>query len=355
MFEEMTYDYLMAQMMADMPDGLDTSEGSLLYHACAKQAVRLEEAYQQLASIEKNLFLDTADIDHLIELGKDRGVYINYATFAEFRAQFNLSVEAGARFNAGDYNYTVLDAEDEEAHIYQVVCDSPGKEPNNLLLDLTPIEYIDGFSWGKLLECTKPGSDMEDTENYRARLRLSIFNQGSGGNRAYYLNRLKSHKGVGGTKLTRVTSPQDYITATIITNDYGKPSEDLLEELQTYVDPVVNSGEGYGIAPIGHRVTIVAVEETQINIDADITFETGITYEDVGVQVENEIEEYLLSLRKKWEESESLAVRIVQIEAALIEIPGIVDVAGTKINGAESNLILGGTIPVKGDITCVRR
>ena len=55
MFEEMTYEKIMADMMADMPDGVDTSEGSLLFNACAKQAVRLEEAYLKLNGIEKNM------------------------------------------------------------------------------------------------------------------------------------------------------------------------------------------------------------------------------------------------------------------------------------------------------------
>ena len=44
MFENMTFEKIMADMIMDMPQGVDTSEGSLIYNACAKQAVRLEEA-----------------------------------------------------------------------------------------------------------------------------------------------------------------------------------------------------------------------------------------------------------------------------------------------------------------------
>ena len=42
MYEDMTYEKIMEQMMENMPDDVDTSEGSLLFNACAKQALRLE-------------------------------------------------------------------------------------------------------------------------------------------------------------------------------------------------------------------------------------------------------------------------------------------------------------------------
>ena len=48
MFEDMTFENIMEAMMEEMPDDIDTSEGSLLYNACAKQAVQLEETYMFL-------------------------------------------------------------------------------------------------------------------------------------------------------------------------------------------------------------------------------------------------------------------------------------------------------------------
>ena len=46
-------------------------------------------------------------------------------------------------------------------------------------------------------------------------------------------------------------------------------------------------------------------------------------------------------------------VRILQIEAAIVNIDGIVDVTGTTINDAEQNLqITDGTVPVRGEVVC---
>lgn len=120
MFEEMTYETIMRSMMEDMPDDIDTSEGSLIFNACAKQAVRLEEAYLILSGIEKNMYADTADLEHLIRNGNDRGCYINQATYSEITAQFNCEVPLGSRWNLDEYNYTVFNVINDAEHIYRL-------------------------------------------------------------------------------------------------------------------------------------------------------------------------------------------------------------------------------------------
>lgn len=353
MFEEMTFENMLADMLSEAPEGIDTSEGSLLYNACAKQAVRLEEAYRMLAGIEKNMYADTADLEHLIRAGIDRAVYIRRATYAAFTAQFNGPVPLGSRFRKEEYHYTVFRAIEEESHLYEIGCDEPGSGPNHLLGELQPVEYIEGFREGRILACTTPGQEQEETESFRARL-LSTYNyRGFAGNRAYYLARIKELPEVLGCKLKRVQAPGDAICVTLIGEAYRTPPADVLEKVQTAVDPVVNAGEGEGLAPIGHRVTILGVEETAVDIETTITYEEGYTYEDLRSYIEEAVENYLLKLRMAWEGSSVLVVRVLQIEAALVGIRGIVDVAGTKLNGAEENLsITDGTVPVKGELTC---
>ncbi len=339
--------------MEDMPDDIDTSEGSLIFNACAKQAVRLEEAYLLLAGLEQNMYTDTADLEHLIRNGNDRGCYINQATYAEFTAQFNCPVPAGSRWNLDEYNYTVFNVISEENHTYRLGCDTPGAEPNHVMGDLDPIEYVEGFEWGKIIKCTLEGTDQEETETYRARVMATYNYRGFAGNREYYKSRLKELSGVYGCKLERVSAPSDRIKATIIGQDYRTPSEDVISATQTAVDPIVNSGEGEGFAPIGHRVTVTGVKETVINIETTITCESGYSPEALKSYINQTVDNYLLSLRKKWEDSKTIIVRTLQIEAALLNITGILDVAGTKINGIEKNLqITDGSVPVKGEVTC---
>lgn len=354
MFEEMTYEKIMSDMMADMPDGISTEEGSLLFNACAKQAARLEEAYLVLNGIEKNMFVDTADLEHLIRAGNERACYIEQATYAEFEAEFNCPIPPGSRFNLDEYNYTVFNVINEDENKYRVGCETPGSEPNNLLGDLEPIEFIDEFEWGRLTKCTLAGKDIEDEEVYRARIMSTYNYRGFAGNREYYMSRVKELSGVLGCKLERVKAPSDRVKITIIGDKYKAPSEETVQAVQTAVDPIVNSGEGEGLAPIGHRVQIIAVGETTVNIETKITYDSEHSYEDLKSYIEQAVEDYLLELRKTWESSEIIVVRVLQIESAIVSVDGIVDVTGTKINGSESNLqITDGTVPVKGAVTCL--
>ena len=349
----MTYETIMRSMMEDMPDDIDTSEGSLIFNACAKQAVRLEEAYLFLNGLEQNMYADTADLEHPIRNGNDRGCYINQATYAEFTAQFNCAVPAGSRWNLDEYNYIVFNVISEDDHTYRLGCDSPGTEPNHITGDLDPIEYVEGFEWGKILKCTLEGTDQEDVETYRARLLATYNYRGFAGNREYYKSRIKELSGVYGCKLQRVSAPSDRIKIIIIGQDYRSPSQEVIAATQTAVDPVVNSGEGEGFAPIGHRVMVTGVGETTINITTTLTCETGYSSEGLMSYIIQTIDNYLLDLRRGWEDNETLVVRILQIEAAIVNIKGIIDVTDTQINGKNQNLqITDGTVPVKGEITC---
>ncbi len=47
-------------------------------------------------------------------------------------------------------------------------------------------------------------------------------------------------------------------------------STTLIEKIQTAIDPEVNHGEGIGLAPIGHVVSISAVSGHIINISSNI-------------------------------------------------------------------------------------
>ena len=158
---------------------------------------------------------------------------------------------------------------------------------------------------------------------------------------------------VYGCKLERVKTPSDRIAITIIGQDYRTPPQDVITATQTAVDPVVNSGEGEGFAPIGHRVFITGVKETTVNITTTITCESGYTTEALTSYINQAVDEYLLSLRTGWEENDTIIVRILQIEAAIVKIKGIIDVTGTLINGTDDNLqITDKSVPVKGEITC---
>ena len=162
--------------------------------------------------------------------------------------------------------------------------------------------------------------------------------------------------GVKACKLERVSKPDDQIKVMIAGDSFRTPDEDVVKEVQNTVDPVVTSGEGDGIAPIGHRVKVVGAEEDTVNINTEITFESGYAYEDIKEYINQAVEEYFLEVREKWEKNDNLVVRILQVERAIVDVTGVEDVAGTTLNGAAKNYTVGkNKLPVKGELTCTSK
>lgn len=70
-----------------------------------------------------------------------------------------------------------------------------------------------------------------------------------------------------------------------VNSDWGVPSSTLVDTVQTAVDPTQNQGEGAGIAPIGHVVTVVGVTGTAISVSFKLTFATGYAWDTVKTAV----------------------------------------------------------------------
>ena len=199
----MTMDVIMEEMMEEMPDGLDTSEGSLIYHSCAKHGARLEEVYTELSALVDNQYSDTADLDHLVRFGQEKGVYIEEATPAQFEGVFNATVPIGTEFSGDDYNYIVTDVINEEEHKYRLECEDAGTEPNGWTGDLMCLDDIDELEDAQLTKLLVPGTDEEDEESYRMRIEDSFGIKPFAGNKAYYKEEVEAIDGVGGEKTYR--------------------------------------------------------------------------------------------------------------------------------------------------------
>ena len=347
-----TYEEIMAEMMAEMPDDINTGEGSLIYNACVKQALQLEEAYLSMQNVEDNMYTDTQDEEHLILNGKDKGIAIKEATKAILQGDFLQEIEIGTRFTANDLNYTAVEL--ISGFSYKLECEEEGAEGNIASGELSPIDYIDNYQGGNIVAVLVPGEDQEDIEEYRKKVLENAQTKYFGGNRADYIRFIEALDGVGSCKVKRRTAEDNYIYPYITNAGYGIPSEDLVSVVQTAVSPTENNGDGDGIAPIGHFVKIMPAEEVTINVTVAFQFADGYSQEALQSQINSVIDNYFLELRKEWRDSEELVVRVAQVEARLLGIIGIKDISGTALNGSESNTTLSyAQIPGRGTVNGV--
>lgn len=352
MYENKTYENIMADMMASMPDDVNTREGSLIWNACSKQALQLEQAYLEMETVYDNMYTSTQDEDHLILNGADRGITIKEATAAVLKGQFSQEIEIGTRFNCGDLNYMCIS--NITGFDYMMQCEEAGAVGNNNLGELIAIDYVEDYQGGMLTELLAPGTEREDIEVYRQRLLSLNESKYFGGNRADYDRFICAIDGVGAVKTPRREEGDEYIYPLILAADFTAPSETLIEKVQTLVDPVTNHGEGEGIAPIGHKVLIKGVEYSVIDIVTTITYEDGYNQEALQSYINAVIDDYFLELAKEWSNVDSLIVRISQIESRLLKIKGIIDVTATQLNGTANNISIDYShIPKRGRVNNV--
>ena len=358
MYEDVTYEVILDRMLSrvlEQNPNIDTREGSIIYNALAPAAVELQNMYIQLDTVLNESFADTQTREYLIKRCAERGVNVEPATYAVRKGEFTpsaLEIEIGTRFSLNLLNYVVT--EKISNGIYKLQCETAGNDGNAESGALIPIDYIDGLETATLTDVLIPGEDEEDTEHLRQRYFNSLNAQAFGGNITDYKEKTNSINGVGGVKVYPVWNGGGTVKLVIINSDFEVPSETLIENVQTVIDPTQNQGTGAGIAPIGHVVTVVGCSSTTVNIKTKITFQEGWDWEDLKPYVEQTIDEYFKDLASEWDSVDNIIVRISQIEIRLLNLTGVLDIADTTINNEEQNLTLeADNIPIRGELTNV--
>lgn len=361
MYENETYEVILRRMLARVSNKLDKREGSIIFDALAPAGVEIQNFFISLDGVLNEVFVDTASREYLIKHCAERGITPKLATYAIVQGVFtpaSIELPIGARFSHEDYNYSVL--EKVEAGVYNLQCEMVGAEPNGATGQLIPIDYIRGLETAEIVEVIVPGEDEESTESLRARYMMSLNSESFAGNKISYEYTILSMAGVGGVK---VYSGAEWngggtVKCVIADSNNGVPSEELIERVQTAIDPLGNQGDGIGLAPIGHFVTICGVNETVINISTNLVLEGGLNWLSIKGAVEEAIDSYISKLNENWGSRDKnfnyydTVVRINQIENVIFTVQGIVDVYDTKINGKAENLTVNkDSIVKRGTIT----
>lgn len=404
MFEDMTYEALVKRALARVPPTMDKREGSMVFNGVAPSMAELAQLYIAADFVFTATYLLTAPREYLIKRASDRNMAPYPATAAVYRAEFNREVPEGTRFSCEDVNFVVTGRMDpgddtETGLSHRVTCEKVGAATNQYTGQLIPVEYVNGLTRAELVELLIPGDDEEETEKFRQRVLDSFQSQAFGGNQADYREKVLAIPGVSAVKvhpvwnedlrpaslipggevaawyeasvgaleapvaawLTAVYTAASHklltvggaVRLVIMASNDAAPTETLLEEVQTQIDPTRNAGEGLGLAPIGHVVHVTGVTPEPVNVILNLTYASGWSWEAVQSYVAGALDAYFAELTGQWSSSDFLTVRISQIESRILSAcPTMVtDIGGTKINGKEENLVLGpDSIPVRGSM-----
>ncbi|MBR0104773.1 MAG: baseplate J/gp47 family protein, partial [Firmicutes bacterium] len=168
MFESMTYEDILSDMLGRVSDSLDKREGSVIYDALAPCAAALKNVYTAMEDILLESYIGTATGEYLDRLAAEFGIVRISASAAVVKGEFNIDVAPGKRFNGDENNYVVT--ESLGGHTYKMTCETAGSAGNGSMGIITPIEYIEGLQSAEITEILVPGSDEETDEELRARV-----------------------------------------------------------------------------------------------------------------------------------------------------------------------------------------
>ncbi len=357
--DNITFEELMKQKLKKVAINQDKRQSSIIYNAIAGNSAETIQMYTDLKFIEDRTYGDTATGTDLDRRASERGIIRYSSTKSILKGIFTknedgvnipFDVPIGSRFSGEDFNYIVSEkiADGE----FKMICETLGEAGNQYFGRLIPIDYIQNLATAELVELLIPGEDTETDEHLRERYFESFGSQAFGGNIADYKKKTNSIAGVGSTKVYPVWNGGGTVKLVILDSTYNTPSNELIDKVQTIIDPEINQGKGYGLAPIGHVVTVLGARNVNINISTRLTFQGNTTWESVKKKIKEVVEEYFEELRQKWDKWDAIIIRISHIEMRILNVTGVLDIENTKINNSTENLTLADDeIPILQEVT----
>ena len=354
MYSDDIQSVILQRMLERVNAKFDKREGSIIWDALAPAAVEFENFYIMLMAVLDEVFADTATRSFLIRRCAERGIEPKPSSAAVVQGEFtpaNVDIEIGKRFSHEEYDYKVIEKVSDG--VYLLECETNGADVNDITGQLIPIDYVQGLQTAYITEVVIPGENEEDTESLRQRYFNSIKSESFGGNRQDYTDKVLAISGVGGVKIYSGSewNGGGTVKIVIIDSDHQVPSEELVDKVQNIIDPEVSwdndkgitvstNSTGSRLAPIGHIVTVIGAYESKVNINTKLTYASGYSWDKVKGKVEEAIKSYFNSLNRNWQSNDTIRVRISQLESAILNVQGIVDVQHTTLNGKEENLSL---------------
>lgn len=362
------FTYYMEQALEHVPDDVDTREGSIIYDALAPACHQLAGLTMELRNVMLETFVTTASGKYLDLRAEEAGVRRIRATKAIVKAAIEgnegqpYELDIGTRFSSISENptyYTVTDTT-EVAGEYLLEADETGLIGNEYIGTILPIDNLNDFGQAKITEISIPAREDETDDDLRKRVSAEKGIGAFGGNIEDYTRMATGIDGVGGVQVYPIWKGGGTVLLVLQDNVYRAASQTLIREAEALIDPPVNSGQGLGLAPIGHKVTVVAPDERIVNVSFNLDVEPGYSQASIMPSIISAIEKYFNTVRIRWgqrnDSGYSSWVYRSQIISAILANEGVANVSGIRLNGREGDLQMFLTndlqeLPVLGEVS----
>lgn len=360
--QQYTFEYLMELALSFVPDDRDKRQGSVIYDALAPFCQVIAAGAIQLRQFYTQTYAVTATGEDLDNRVAEQGITRFAATYAVRKISVAdedgnpVVLPLGSRFstvsstNPVNYTVTAQYVEDGVAvpGSYEATCEETGVVGNEYSGNLINITFVQGLASATMSSTLVPARNQETDDELRERYFDTLNQKAFGGNIADYRAKVMELAGVGAVQIYPVWNGGGTVKLSIVDPSYGPCSPEFLASIQEEIDPENAQGEqgtGMGIAPIGHKVTVVTPDEVTINITADIVLGTNYTLGQVETPIKEAIANYIQSLRQSWADATDLNVYscdvfVSRVSATIVNVLGVSNVTNVTINGAAQDIEL---------------
>ena len=376
--QKYTYEYILTEALSKVPDNVDKREGSIIRDALSPCCYEATKHILYLADIIEQTYIETANGLWLDGRVIEGGITRDPATYAKklgvFKTQLDepCQISIGQSFSTvGDtiLNYTAVQVyANEDGDVvpgsYIMQCNTVGSVGNSYIGRIVPNDYIEKLASAEITTLLYPGEEEESDDSLRERFLANLMKTAFGGNIAQYRQWAKEIPGIGGVQVYPVWAGGGTVKLSIIDTDYNSCSSEFCQTILEKFDPENSGGEtglGLGIAPIGHKVTVSTPLPRTINVSGKITLLPGYKLETLMPDIKASLENYLLSLREAWENSDdennySVTVYLGRINFAILNVKGVSSAYELKLNKTDTDIKLTETsslqeIPVLGTVS----
>lgn len=334
MFEEMTYENILNDMLSRVSSDVDKREGSIIYDALAPAAYKLAEMYFKLNNFLDLVFADTAVDEYLNRRAAEQGVKRNEATYAIRKIEASGPVDVGTRWGLNGTTYIIT--EEIAANTYKAQCEQVGTIGNQYSGELDTIDNISGVT-ANLTDIITSGQEEESNDILRKEFFVKVQTPRTSGNIYDYLAWALEVPGVGDAKVYPTWNGPGTVKVLVVNT--------ALEVDGTLEHVVFDHIES--VRPIGAGVTVSSPSELAISVSANVVLDGSKSLSEVESLFAVGYSAYLKSTVFN-----TYAISHARVGSILLNTPGIEDYTDLLLNGGTANIPIDeDEIPVAGTIT----
>ena len=329
MFTNQTYEIIKQRILDNINIDIDKREGSFTSNMISPLSEELAKAYINMSDILSLGFIEDNFDTFLDKRVSEFGVYRKQGSKAigeiKVEGKDGAVIENGTIVKANDLYFTVLnDIELPNDNTIYVEANEAGYKYN--LLANTEFELVEKNE--KITKLANEvdftnGVDIETDEDLRKRFVKIVNNPSTSGNKNHYEEWALEVNGVSRAIVYPLWNGNGTVKVMIIGNDNKPVTEEIIEACELHIEENM---------PIGCQLTVITPSLLNVSIKANIQLKEGYELEDVKLEFEASLNEYLKDVTNELTYS--------KVYGLLVNLAGIGDINNLLVNDSNNNIAI---------------